>query len=292
MRHVTQYFSSLWQSVSSVTFYGFVLRQPLRWTAIFFFISYIWLGWLAAGRFVVRDIPDLTQLFDATAQEVEANYPADLQLTWDEQAFTHQPEGLLTISYPPFVAPAEYSLPSVLAYHANQPLTSDQLPTSLPQPSFLVFTTKELFLHASDGSWSSIPLTEVPGFEQSFQVTRAQLPNIISHLKSVFQNLLNVVGTLSFVALPLSLALHRAWLVLIQSLLAYLLLKLNGVPLTFTKTFQLGLHIMVVAEILNQVSLWLYPQLDWSLLTIGYWLIFTLIILRVKMGKSSASEAG
>jgi len=251
-------------------------------TVGFFLLSYLWLGWLVAARFMMITIPELQSYFQQTADQLQAEYPADLKISWNQESLTHEPADLLAIPYPAFIKPEEFGVPTQFAYLSSQTATVDTLSSQLPSTSLLAATPKDIFVHSPDTSWSSLPLAEVPGFEQSFEINQTNLPTVISQINQVFNQGLQLITVSAYLVMPVILALQRAWLTLIQSLLAYFLLRLNGLPLSFSKTFQLGLHIMVVAEILHQTSLWLYPKLEWSFLSIGFWLIFTLVMLGQK----------
>ena len=63
----------------------------------------------------------------------------------------------------------------------------------------------------------------------------------------------------------------------LEAILVFLFFKLNRITLSFRKTLQLSLHLVVVAEVIAQITGWIYPNIQLSMFTLSYWSIFSYI---------------
>jgi hypothetical protein len=69
----------------------------------------------------------------------------------------------------------------------------------------------------------------------------------------------------------------KLWMSFLEAILVFLFFKLNRITLNFTKTLQLSLHLVVVAEVITQTAGWIYPNIQLPMFTLSFWSIFSYV---------------
>jgi hypothetical protein len=273
------YLSTLLGSLTSLASYPELLKRPLRWSLVFFFLSYLGLGLLSASRFALRDLPQLETAGRQALDELSSRFPSELEIVWDQKTLTHSGSDILSLPYPSTLTPSQWDLPPVLGYHLNRSVAAEELNPILPERSLVVLSDTQIFVNGLQGNWDQLPLTELPGFDQAFVINKSSLPSFIAKMDQALSSGIKTLQLATLILMPLLLGVLRLWSLGIDTLLTYLLIRLNGLPLSWGKLFQLNLHILVVAEVVNQMAGWLYPHQSWPLLSLSFWVILILVIL-------------
>ncbi len=295
--NAADYLRNVGSSLTSLAQYPLFLKRRLSWSLLFLLISYLVLGLVSASRIVWKDIPELETKANQTLEEVRLNFPADLSLEWNGQQLTHTGNSALKVPYPSFISPADLDLPPVLVYHLNQSIPEDQFAQQLPERSLIVVTPTELYMNDLQGDWNQIQLSELLGAD-SFSLNQATLPQYLDQAKAGLENSRGVLQIGTFFFIPVLLTLARIWSLAIETLLAFVLTRLNGIPLSLRHLFQLNLHIIVVAEVINLASQFLYGNHHWPLFSLTFWLLWVLImitqrsqLLSIASGKAEKQQA-
>jgi hypothetical protein len=78
---------------------------------------------------------------------------------------------------------------------------------------------------------------------------------------------------------PIWLILSRLWEVLFNSLFLFFFLRFDGRRWPWRKVFQLGLYLAIPAEVVYQVTTWLYPQLQLPMFSLSFWVLAVVVYL-------------
>ncbi len=85
-------------------------------------------------------------------------------------------------------------------------------------------------------------------------------------------------------ALPLlffsNLLISRLVFVALETTLLYFVLKIYRRPQQFTQLLKLTLHILVLAEVINQWSQLVLPQATFSMLSLSFWVMIVFVLLQ------------
>jgi len=260
------YWRSLKKTFTSPSYFLEITKAPFWFSFRFFIISMVLLAISWAIRINLKTIPYLQKQVEVNLENIENNYPSDLEISWTGKALEISPAEKLMIPYP--IGFEDPQLPAVFAYLVPMNFSSDQFQRESIEDSLLVITTENLFINNLQESWNSAPLSELLPDQQS-TLNQTSLPE--------FNNLLNFIKSANFVVLPLVLITSQLWVGFFEAILVFLFFKLNRVKIKFSKTFQLSLHLVIIAEFIHQVTAWLYPNIEIPMFTIAYWLVFTYI---------------
>jgi len=255
-----------------------VLNTRFSFSVKFFLVSYFLLSILATLSFVEFEIPHYQAIFKTNEVALKKNYPDSLVITWDGKELKNSNPQLVEISYP--VELPHDGLPDKLAYIDSSVSSIDQLSKEHSATSLFSVTKDTLYVSSSTGGWSPLALKETPGFESPFTITKDSLPSYISTWESIFTQSLNAFALVYPFAFFFIIGFLRVFSLLLNSVFAYYLLRVLGKNLPYKKVFQIGLHISVVAGLLDVLTAHFLPlQTDISIYTLAYWLYLTIILI-------------
>ncbi len=260
---------------TSPKYYLEILKTPFWFSLRFFVISTIILGLTLAWRINQRTIPAYQQQINNSLNEIETNYPPELKMSWEENQLKSSTNEIIEIPYPNSIE-KNPQFPPVFGYFIPDDISHDQFSTKFNQESLLVVTSKKLFINNLQGTWTDAPLTELFPTED-IALNKDTSPEIISKIKQELGKIFDLAKQLNFIVVPLITILIKFWMSLIEAILVFLFFKLNRFTINFTKTLQLSLHLVVVAEIIAQATSWIYPNLQIPMFTLSYWSIFSYI---------------
>lgn len=270
------------QSITSTSYYRSLANKPVSIT-----IRHYLLGMLLVGAVfgIVRAVTDSSWWYSQVQQarsELVSAFPTDLELKWDGSQLTSS-QPITAVAYPAnFTQLAhELELPSQAAQFSLQPTNeTDQpsQPTSDPN-SLLHVTNTQVSIRTISGSRQTVLLSDVVG-TQPLSITKNTIADqSAAVLQTWTRPVFVAVGTLSTVLLMATLVVSRFFIALIESLFCFLLLRALGQPMTYVTLVRYSLHVLVFAEIANQVAQLLYPTLSVSWVSVSYWMLMSFILL-------------
>ena len=264
------YIKTLYRSFSSARYYLDVLRAPFSFTFRFFLLSYLVIGFVIGVRAAADFERFIQENTEPTLASIEKHFPEDGSIIWGGDSVTVSPDPFF-IDFPPYYDSTE-GLPEYFALVTAEQLEPSQLLDRLSTSAWLVVSADLIYSANYLNEWTSAPLSQV--FEDNLvMVTQETLPQHLETLRSWSYALVPVAQLIvPFMSTALVL-LHRLWIALVHAALVYFFLKINQVAIPFGKSIQLSLHLLVPLEIINQVATVLYPSLDFSLLSLGFWLL-------------------
>jgi hypothetical protein len=280
---------ALLNTFTSVQYYGNVLRAPLWFSVRFFLIALLCLGITRAAHVQTTLVPVWRQQSTAIIEQVEREFPAEVEISWNGRVLQTRDEQTIAVPYPDALQPLPDVWPPVLAYIIPQPLTADEVGATVPQRSFLVVSQDNLYVSDSRGSWSEMPLNALLSFDQPFTLSRETLPE---HLETAHQWNETFWQWAQWGLAAFSLfyvVIVGTWLAVIEAVFAYFVLRLAGFGITYLKALQISLHLVVVAETVSQGVIWLYGPSELPIFSLTFWLLFAYIVWNLR-SQFSASK--
>lgn len=235
------------------------------------------LGLTRAVYVNLKLVPAWKTHFTEVINQVDRDFPPDLEISWDGRSLHTSTAQPVEVPYPSVLQPQTDLWPPVLGYIVPQPLTQEQFSTHLPQRSLVVATADRLFVSDSQGMWSDVPLNTLPGFDRSFTLSRATLPDHLATTQAwaaafwAWARWAVVIFSAAYVVIA------GLWMALLEGLFAFLVLKFSGFQLPYAKALQLSWHLIVVAETLSQLTLWIYGPTEIPIFSITFWSLFAYI---------------
>lgn len=269
------YWHIISQLFTSPEYYLKILRAPFWMSVRFFTISMIALGLTWAWRINQIIIPISAEQVSQGLDELENNYPAELEIIWDENKLSSSAPEAIGISYPNSME-QNSQFPPLLGNFIPTDISSEQFSAEFEQTSLLVITTDKLYVNNLQGVWSDVPLSDVLPTEK-IVLNKDTVPELVSKSKQQLEKVVDLVKKLNFLIAPLVLITIRLWMSFLEAILVFLFFKLNQLAFKFKKVFQFSLHLTVVSEIIAQVTSWIYPDIQISMLTLSYWSIFSYV---------------
>ncbi len=266
------YWHTITHSLTSPQYYLEILRAPFGFSVRFFLISMIFLGLSLAWQINQKLIPSLHQHFNIILDEINANYPQQLSLTWNKGQLSSSTTQIIEIAYPSFID-LEPDLPPTLGYFIPEDVSASQLTTILDQESMFVITKHNFLVNDFQGTWAEIPLVELLPSTQLI-LDKDTSAKLITQFKQKLVTFIYLAKRLNFIIVPIGLIIAKFWRSFLESMLIFLFFRLNKIKLKFSHALKLSLHLTVIAEIINQLAHWIYPQVQISMFFLAYWSIF------------------
>ncbi len=276
------YLNALINTFSSLKYYLEVLNSKFSFSLRFMLVSYLFLGIGFSLLFYLRELPRLEKAVEHSIQQLEAEYPQDLQIEWNGETLHSSHPTPIELPYPLYFPRTEES-PSTFAYLDTEVKDAEQTFSRVSQSSLLFVTQNELLMSNVGIGWERFPLKEVPGFDHPFVVTKEKLPELLQNLRTMVTNSFSLIKVIfPSVLLPL-FVLWRVLLVCIDSIIIYYLIRFfTHTPFPYLKVVQLSLHIMVVAETANLIVYWLLPHFSFPMFNLIFYVFLTLLLLHLR----------
>lgn len=273
------FFDHLKGTFTSPIYYLYVPHFSWWTSASLFFLGMSISGLLFTAHLGLRMIP---KFYEQTLAQLTANYPHDVKIDWDTQQLMVTPTQTHSVPYHEVIDASTrqtLKLPNYLLWFSPSEVTDAELLQEPINQHLLVLSPRTVNLQNVSGQWTSIPLVDVPGFEEGFSITDAN--------KSALQEKIGYLFTVLTPLVLLSVALVSPFLLgiltivagILEIFLLYLLLQLNRFRLTFSQTLKLALHILAVSQVVTQLTLLLYGSMPLPILSIAFWAISLYLIL-------------
>jgi hypothetical protein len=275
------FIQALLKTFTDVRYYRDVLQAPFSFSLRFFILATISLGLTRAVYVNYRLVPTWRSYTTAIVNELERDFPSDLEITWNGRTLSTNQDPT-EVPYPQVVQPQPDSLPPVLGYLTSSPVAPDSFSTHFPQRSLLVATQDTLYVSDSQGAWSDVPLSTVPGFDRSFTLSRQTLPTFIETARQEITQFWSWAQGMLVILSAGYVLLSGLWVAALEGLFAYFILRFSGLKITYGKAVQLAFHLVIVAEALSQVVLWVYGPVDIPIFSITFWCLFAYVVLTLR----------
>lgn len=250
------------------------MYQPF-WEVIRFYATFLVLITLVLTIYYWVTIREQLQTFaQNTVAQVEASYPNDLTLEWSGSEL-HS-----TIS--PLVVPFPADTPKLLKEQTENfaVYTTTESETAPVDTMFLVTSTQ---LHdVEEGHVASgVNLSDLLG-EAPLTVTKQNLPEMSEKVLNFTRSAATVAGYLFPLAAYLYFIVSSLYIALFETVIIFILIKIQRIPLSFRQLFQLSIMILVPAQIINTITLMAQLDTPVSMLTLSFWVLFIFIFFSLQ----------
>lgn len=256
---------------TNLDYYVDILNSKLRTSIKFFVVSYLLITLGLTINYAVKELPLVQQDIDSIKNELLAEYPADLSINWDGNQLAVQPDEPITIPYPQAVERPEEFPQSLGILNFNQP-EPDQSVSAL-----FVVGAETVWVNSFTQGWSDTSLREVLG-ETTWTVNREVIDSSVPTLAEEFKRLSMYFPVLYFFFTIPALILSRLFSLAIDAFILHFIFLIQRKSIPYLKTLQLALHIMVPVEVIHQVTRLSLPDLNFPMLTVGFWALAFLLV--------------
>lgn len=263
------------QLISNPRYYVEVTTAPFGLIFRFFLMSIILLSFSSTLRTNLKLLPEFEQKLVQSLEGLPQKFPENLEITWNQDRLELFPDEDLEVPYPEGI-PAITNLPPLLGHITSQELNPDKLNTYFDQQSLLIVTTQKFYVNNLQGNWDSLKLSDLLP-NKKITLNKNTLPEAITKFINGSTKMLNIIKKLNYLVMPVILFIAKFWMAFSEGLLVFLFMKLNRIKINFKQTLQLSLAISIVAEFINQITTWFYPNLSFSMASLSYWIIFSFI---------------
>ncbi len=277
---ITTYFKLLASSFVSSEPYIRLLHSSFWKTLWFFIVSMLLVGLSSAARFNMVTIRQWNTIAGNVIAEATANYPQDLELKWNEDTLAMNISEPLAVPYPTALPKPEL-FPEQFLYVVPQEITPNEFERQLDKFSLFVITPTHLYVNDLQNHWSELVLKDAI-LADSFDITKGSLSEMAPVAQGHISGQLTIVGVLAWILLPIWLVMIQFFTCFMLAILLTLIFKLYRLSVPFPKSWQLTLHVAIVAETIHQVSLWLYPNTSVPMYSLAFWLIFGYLMLTIR----------
>jgi hypothetical protein len=258
-------------SISSTHFYEQVLREPFKKPLTFYIQFLLLTAAVMTIRYWVATIPFVEKQVATVKSEAIQNYPSDFLVTWNGEHLA--PSSALEIDFPAKTPVSVKELADKLAViQPNEDTTN--------QSVLLAVTPTKLRLLDEGSVVQEESLAPFLGEEQ-FILTKESLPALASRVESWINSNAVVIGFIYPLAIFLFLIVSRAYLLLIESGIIFLFLRIGQSNLRFGKLFQLVMALFVPAEIINQIASMVGLHVNTSILSLSFWIFFVFVFFSI-----------
>lgn len=262
-------------SITNVNYYRLVLFEKLSNTISFYSLFLVGTTLVLSVKFWVADLPFLMTSVTQAGEELILNYPNDLVVEVSDGQLSSSSKPI-RVSYPQNTPSRFLEISENLAIIGE----SDDI-KELGSTLFLLTSTELQSISQGDVvstmSWKEL----FP--ENDVLVTSATIADQSEVVKQVILDILSVSAYLFPVGMFGFLVISRLFMILLESAIVYVLIKIQNIRFNFVQVFQLVVSLFVPAEIINQISLIVYPDLPVSMLSLSFWILFIFVFFSLRL---------
>ena len=260
-------------SITSVEYYQSVLSRSFFSSLRFYLAFLVIITMVLTAEYWLKAAPNLRHSVDDIATETVSDYPADLLINWDGDSLSSS-VGEVVVPFPNAMPQYFKDLAKNLAV-----LNPSQAQTSVE--ALFELTPTKLYMIDQGQRSTGVGLQELLGSNQIL-IDQQSLPQNVTRVKASILNFVTFVGYFYPIWAWFGLLVSRAYLLVIEGSLIFILIKLQRWPMKYLKVVQLCLHIFVPAEIVNQTTRLAGIKTPISMLMLSFWVLFVVIFFSLQ----------
>lgn len=272
MRFLGEYLRKLWGSASDPSYYKEVLRSPLKRAFTFFLITFFFLACFSSFIWRVIEFPKVSRAVGSHIDGLVNKLPDTASLSYENGKLTTQN---IPLPFEMHVSEEvqEMGFPEKLASIVGEDGRSDSFLTLQP-------TRVLVRLPPDDPNTLEIPYTDI--FSGNFTLT----PQMVRDNKQKVLEFLSTAATVSSLAviplLWLSLVLASLLTLAVLCLIAQSIAWLSGLRLTYKNTLKIGLHVLAIATLAEELIRMFLKNPPLSILPIAFFGMMGIIFWELK----------
>ena len=268
MKFLTKHIRYLTASVSSLKFYQNLQQVALKDSLITYLFLIILITTISSTWFIFVTSPIITTQLLKSIDNLVQQYPTDLVVQWDGRNLNANLSPVV-FKTPSHLLTQSYGLPENLLI-----VNTDQKP--IDQHALWLITDQTFVMSFQGQTTQALELSNL--FTTPFSIDQVVITNFQPQLENAFVEFMTILRLLAFPVMLIFLIISRLFMLLIESGLVWLLIKLNRIKLKYPHIVQLCIHLFIPAEIVHQVALRVQLNLPFSFHSLAFWVILMFIL--------------
>lgn len=267
-----------WNSISDLKWYASLLKGS-GWVTVYYsavMISLLAVSGVLAFRF--RDLPDLIKTWDQAQVELLERYPESLEISWDGQQLSSTQDPLIVPWPESFQLPESFPTQLGAITPAATGQSASDITGSLEASTLLLVTQNTVFVSNLSGDWLDFPLAEMPGFESEFSVSRGSLADQVAIINDRVTAAVYDLWLWTYPVFWFGYSLEILGMSLLYSFMLWLMARLSRLPLNWWRSWQLAIHLSLVARMIQELASWLAGNDLNYLSSLAFWVLAVLIL--------------
>lgn len=280
MNKLKIFFRTYYKTLTEPSYYNHILEAKFSFTIKYFLFFYLLASVITAISFSLHTQPKIDRFSKTTISEITNNYPPEMVLTIDQGQLSVTGVTLpFNIPIPDFLSDPQFSS------NYDYLVTIDPSENFPKTKAFLTLTKTEYFIRQPDGSKESHSLSDI---RERIIVDKNAVQLATSALQSTLDTLVMLSPLFVFLLSLLFLPLISMIMAAILSLFVWLAMAIANKGLSYTKSFQIGLHIYTFAQTVTLFSDLLFPKFHLSqLFSLAFFGSVAIVIWSLKPLKST-----
>lgn len=278
---LNSFFQNWYVLLTSPREYWVLIQNKTSRILLFFVISCLILSISQIFWFQLKTLPVIRSGIATVATEVITHFPSALELEWNGERLDSNQTRPVTIYYPSVIQAEALQLPQFLGYYVPGIEDLDQVSAELKERSLFIITPSTIWMRDQGQNWSPFPLDTLLGSE-SVVVNQSSLPQVLDSITGQVNELVSLLSIFSWILIPPLFILGRLWEALFQTLLLYFLIKLFRPQFSWVQAWRLSLLITLVATLIEEITLWVYPGLTLPMFALAFWCVAATVFWTVR----------
>lgn len=286
------YFQNLISSFFNPHVYLSFIRAKSSKAFAHFALSLVLIGAAQGFYFVYKLFPMLRERLTVSADEIVADYPADLLFHWDGQSLTTEPDTYDQLVMRPSDLPlfAELAGQDEVIVYRDAELTASEAAAVLGENQVGLVVDRQAMYYLSQESGMEIaPLSDHLD-ENSLTINK----NVITMARDWLFSAMPVAEKFVWWLAPLlviaGLLVSRLVTALIFATILLLPARLGKVITTWRESWRFTLVLLVVVEIVSLAVSLLYPGLTFPVYSVAFWALSAFILLALNAEQPEVSN--
>jgi hypothetical protein len=233
---------------------------------------------LLSIRYWVTTIPFIEQQAAIIKLEAINNFPEDFSAVWN---------GAELLSSSPLLVDFPINTPVTVKELADKLAVIQPNEDTTNQSVLLAITPTQLRLLDEGTVVQEERLAPFLG-EDSYTINKDTFSELATRFEDWIKTNAILIGFFYPVGIILYLFTARLYLLLIESGIIYIVLKISKSNLPFRKLFQLVMSLFVPAEIINQVASFAGLHTSTSILSLSFWIFFVYVFFSINKKPATA----
>lgn len=265
------FIARLFASISSTQFYKLVLIEPFKRSLSFYLLFLVLISLVMSLEYWIRTRTQLRFYIDSVSQEAVTRYPQDLVVNWNSNE--------LTSSYSFYIDFPQETLSSITQLADKLALVTPVNESSEYSTLFQI-TPTELQL-IDDGEIVRSEKLDILLDTDDFTLSANSIDSQSQRAEEWLYTQLEILGYLYPLGSFIFLCISRAYLILIETTITFLFLKIYRVHWSYRQLLQLIMALFIPAEIINQVAKIAQIDAPTSILSLSFWILFVFVFFSI-----------
>lgn len=269
------FYMAVTRSLTDLNFYVDILNLRFRYSFRVLFFFYVIISVVLTSVFTLITLPKWRRLAQESIQEVAQSYPDNAVVSWNGQELSSLQSEVISLPFPHSLENKDVDLNSIVTIDSNSTTGPENL------SSLLFFNKHTIYINSTNGSWTEQPIHQLLG-DNPYIFNRAYILQMQPAFSQMVQDTLSITPFLAFLLFSVGLFVSRLVMLIFDAIIIQFVLQLMGKPLQYWKVYQMCLHLLIPVELINQITLLLYPSLDIPMFTLSFWILAILVLWHLR----------